>query len=892
MPEAIQDVELAKTEARILDRLNTLSNNQIASGSQMERLQYEALLTEALELSRGNYACMLSPAGRGAYAQQFIILTASVERNPLGDIIACHDSLHDRRQDPLVSSVLRQGRIVYGKPTDIGLPHCLPASHPTIRHYVLLPIELDLELTSVLFVANTEASPDQTLIDRLEKLNDTFKGQFRPSAVVPSVSAVKRSKKEDASRHYVQLMNSSLNAVVTVNERGDITAFNPAAELLFGRSSTLALGKPINRFVSHSYIVPILKQAPEFDNDHVSNGKVLNGVRSIEGTHENGQSLQLTASAYYTRIDHQVFITLLFAEQAISSVCSSRSADQQQFRLLTNLAPVGILQLNTDWTCDYANDMWSQLSGLTTEESIGEGWVDAIHAEDIVDSLVELREALSRREIFTRDLRLHKPTGKICWVNLSATVTINEKDSFSGCLLVLLDITDKQQVEQKLRFAAQHDMLTGLANRPAFLDQLQERLNGDTTRRRTALLYLDLDGFKSINDNLGHDCGDELLRQFADRLRTSLGVGDYAARLGGDEFTAIVDTAGGVDDICARAEHIVRTMRTTFEVFDNEIFLSVSIGIALAEDDAITSDELIKQADLALYRAKSSGRSRWVVFNSDFYQEDKQRSALESQLRIATERQEFSLAFQPQCNIANGELVGIEALLRWDSNAQATPNIQMVVQLLEETGLINDVGQWVLESACEQFMRWKRANVIVADCSLSVNVSVSQLNLANFVTRVERIIGRSGMNPSDLVLELTESTLIDKNSNYLRIINSIKEIGVKISLDDFGTGYASLSYLTRLPIDHLKIDRSFVMSMENEEVSHTIVLSILALAKAMNLSVVAEGIEQESTLKILADAQCEIGQGFYFSKPKSASDFELWLSDWQLTQSKKHPAIA
>ena len=871
-----------------LDSLTVESEDNL---SNLEREKFEVLLKHALRDAQADYACVLSPAGQGAYAEQFVKLSALVERNAEGLLQSCHDSLANRRPDPMILSVMRLRRGVCGKPTDIGLPACLPGSHPTIRYFVMLPIAVSEAHTSVLFVANPrDVSAGQTgqeLSNRLSVLVQTLAGRIDTTQ---PVAAHNTSVAGDdlGARHYIQLMSAAINAVVITDPMGKITAFNPSAERLFGCQSSRALGSRLNRYLPQEFLVPILKRATTFDASALASQSSFISQRSVAAVVESGQDVNLMCSAYFTQVGETVYTTFLFEHESESTPLLDASDSYQQFKALTNVAPVGIIQLAADWTCEYANMMWCQLSGLSVDESLNEGWVDAIHAEDVVDTLVDLREALSHNRIFSKDIRLQLPTGRISWVTLSATVTLNDAGHFSGCMLVLLDITEAHLAREKLRFAAGHDVLTGLANRSAFLDRLQERLNDDELRSKTALLYLDLDGFKAINDTLGHDCGDELLRQVATRLGDTVGSEDLCARLGGDEFTVIVasvDTTANISDL---AERIVRRFGETFTVFDNELHMSTSIGIAQASSSVTDSDELIKQADTALYRAKASGRSRWMVYTREFQHEDRQRSVLQARVRRATECGEFELAYQPQYRVDDERIVGFEALLRWYPSDIPAPDTQTLINNLEDSGLISEVGQWVLESACQQFRSWDTAGLLPDGCTMSVNVSAAQLSLANFAPRLNVILRRYGMSPGSLNLEITESALIEENSNCIRVIKQIKELGVRLSLDDFGTGYASLSYLTRLPIDYLKIDRSFILDMQSDEPSRIIVMSVLAMAETLNIKVVAEGIEEQSTLDLLRKTNCLYVQGYLMCEPKPAQALEPMLVR---NQYKRHQLI-
>lgn len=865
-----------------LDALEAHHENGVAANDPgPERKQYELLLLHALKLTDSNYACVISPAGRGAYAEQFVKLAAAAERGNGGVLQICHDSLANRRPDPMILSIMRLRRGVSGKPTDIGLPACLPGSHPPIRYFFMLPIEAGVSRTSVLFVANPavedSAKSGDGLMEKLQTLITALTDRQRDAHTAALPSTVGDNNEDSGARHYVQLMSASINAVVITDSAATITAFNPAAEDLFGRESARALGCSFDRYLPQEFLMPILKRSLNFDTPS-SAGEILPiRQRSVSAVIESGNTVHLTCSAYYTRVTGSVYTTFVFEHENETTPIQDASTSHQQFKALTNVAPVGIVQLGADWTCDYANDMWCQLSGLSMDETIGEGWVDAIHAEDVVDALVELRESLSNNQIFSSNIRLQRPTGKISWVTLSATITISETGQFSGCLLVLLDVTETHLASEKLRFAATHDALTGLANRSAFLDKLQERLNQPQQRADTALLFLDLDGFKSINDTLGHDCGDELLREVADRLLNSVASCDLCARLGGDEFTIIVTSVKTQDEICNLAERIVRNFNETFHVFDNELHLSTSIGIAFGSIQTSSSDEFIKQADTALYKAKSSGRSRWVVYTKEFENEDIQRSVLQARVRRATERQEFELVYQPQYRLDSSTIVGFEALLRWAPSDILGPDTQTLVDCLEDSGLINEVGQWVLETACLQYKKWCQAGLLPDDCTMSVNVSPAQLSLANFAPRLRVILERCQMPATRLNLEITESALIEKNSSCIPVIEQAKALGVSVSLDDFGTGYASLSYLTRLPIDYLKIDKSFILAMDNDESSNAIVMSVLAMAATLDIDVVAEGIEEHQTLEALRKTSCKYAQGFLLCRPKSALELESVL---------------
>jgi len=393
--KVVESVERSKTLAQELDEL--AARNPDADVS-LERRQFEALLLHALKISGGDYAFIMSPAGKGAYAEQFVKLGAAAERDKQGCVQPCYDSLYNRRPDPMIRSVMRLRRGVEGKPADMGLPLCLPGSHPPIRYFLMVPIESGVSRTAVLFVANpervqgTEAEAD--LMSELLSLGEVLSERQR-QVHDETTQHFSDSGSDDSARHYVQLMSASINAVVIVDPSGLITAFNPAAESLFGRESAHALGTTFDRFVPQEFLMPILKRAESFDADPVPREVVAINHRSVSAVCESGDTIPLTTSAYYTRVGNTVYTTFVFDHEHDTQDLPDNRTSLQHFQALTNVAPVGIVQLGVDWTCDYANELWCQLSGLSINETLAEGWVDAIHAEDVVHTLVELRAALS-----------------------------------------------------------------------------------------------------------------------------------------------------------------------------------------------------------------------------------------------------------------------------------------------------------------------------------------------------------------------------------------------------------------------------------------------------------------------------------------------------------------
>ena len=429
-------------------------------------------------------------------------------------------------------------------------------------------------------------------------------------------------------------------------------------------------------------------------------------------------------------------------------------------------------------------------------------------------------------------------------------------------LTVIEDVTERKQSERRIAHLAHHDALTGLANRVLFREQLEQSLKRVRSHGgRLALLYLDLDRFKGINDTLGHPVGDELLKDVAKRLRDCIGESDFVARLGGDEFAIVRDAFDTPDDVTALVTRILETMKAPYEIGGHHLVTEATIGVALAPDDAADPDELLKNADLARYRAKSDGRGTYRFFESSMDARMKSRRALEFDLREAIMCGGFELHYQPLVSFADGRVTGCEALLRWQHRSRGLISPSEFIPIAEETGLITPLGEWVLRTACLEAARWPE------EVKIAVNVSPVQFNNAGLVQSVIGALGASGLAPHRLELEITEAVLIRDDAAALGILHQLRALGVRIALDDFGTGYSSLSYLQRFPFDKIKIDRSFVSAIGDSDYSRNIVQAIVDIATTRQITTTAEGVETEEQSLALRGLGCTEMQGYLFSPP-------------------------
>jgi diguanylate cyclase (GGDEF)-like protein len=420
--------------------------------------------------------------------------------------------------------------------------------------------------------------------------------------------------------------------------------------------------------------------------------------------------------------------------------------------------------------------------------------------------------------------------------------------------------------DEQLYYQANYDALTALPNRLYFKDQLARRYaQAQREPQPFALLFIDLDNFKSINDSLGHAAGDEVLRQTAERLKQCVRETDTVTRLGGDEFTIILAQIRATRDPESVAEHVLQSMATPFIIAGNEHFLNASIGIALYPEDGKSAEELLRNADTAMYRAKEGGRGRFVYFEERMNVAAVARVNLERDLRRAIDRNEFSLRYQPQLDLRTGRVSGVEALLRWDSPDHGERQPTEFMALADETGLIEPIGEWALREACRQYVAWQDDGVLLPH--LAVNVSARQFRQKEFVAKVQSIVRETGIAPQCLELEITESLLLDANNGVAAMLDQIHTLGITLGLDDFGTGYSSLAYLKRFPMRTVKIDRTFVTDLSSAGGSGAIASAIIAMAHALQRRVVAEGVETERQAAILARLGCDHIQGYYYSHP-------------------------
>ena len=480
-----------------------------------------------------------------------------------------------------------------------------------------------------------------------------------------------------------------------------------------------------------------------------------------------------------------------------------------------------------------------------------------------------------------------------------------EAESETFYTAVVHDLTERQAVEKKLKRLAQFDSLTNLANRSLFADVLTETVADAKNKGSvSALLLLDLDRFKSINDSLGHQAGDELLRQVSARLTGCVRDNDLVARLGGDEFAIVLaDVCGDRDgkssnngvaaaqDIVTRAaERVIKVFRNPFNLQSREVHASASVGIAMCDNMVASAESLTKSADVAMYTAKGKGRNNYQFYTTNLDRLAEVKLSLENSLHQALRNRELTLHYQPQINRLSGEICGVEALLRWRHPTRGDISPTVFVPLLEEAGLILQVGEWIMSEAFQQRRLWADSGLLERSATMAINVSARQFN-NRLVDCVANSIHEAGIDPAMVEIELTESTLMENTEETNAVLAGLHDLGVGISIDDFGTGYSSLSYLKNFPFSSLKVDKSFVIDIDNNKSSSSIAEAVIGLAHTMGLKVIAEGVETPLALRVLNRYQCDVFQGFYFARPMCADDFEEYARNRDL-KSARSPSRA
>ncbi len=602
----------------------------------------------------------------------------------------------------------------------------------------------------------------------------------------------------------------------------------------------------------------------------------LDDVESINDAFEAGATDFITKPVIWPLFAQRVRYALRGSQIAIE-------LHDNQYRLeeAQRIANMGHYEIDLTTQKLACSNQLVEILGLQHEDMAPdlESLLTFVHPDDghaireAIDSLIQGGEPLNM------DFKVNRLDGSVGFACTRAELVRDRNKQPVRLVGIWHDVTERKAAEQRIHYLSYYDELTELANRTLFNDRLQQTLfEAARYNHLVGVMIIDLDRFKKINDSLGNDVGDQLLKEVANRLQPTMRKCDTLARLGDDEFGIMLGKMSAPQDAAKVAQRVLDSLRTPFYFVDEELFMTPSIGIAISPLDSNNIETLLKNANSAVFQAKETGRNNFQFYTSNMNAMAKERLSMESRLRRALDNNEFLLCFQPQIIIETGDLCGVEALLRWEDGKNGLTPPDEFIPMLEDTGLIIAVGEWVLRTACEQILEWQRCGY---ELNISVNLSPRQFNDPNLIDSVLKVIQETGIDPERLELELTESTLIESEAKAIETLTALKSTGIKLAIDDFGTGYSSLAYLKKLPLDYLKVDRSFVLNMKNDEDDRTIVSSTIDLAHNLGLKVIAEGIEDVQSLTLLKEMRCEIAQGFYIGRPLHPSQFQAWLTGYQ-----------
>lgn len=532
----------------------------------------------------------------------------------------------------------------------------------------------------------------------------------------------------------------------------------------------------------------------------------------------------------------------------------------------------------------YVNPALRQMLRLNDAELVGQNWAAVLFTNEEPERLSSLYRILNTGEEVHVTLRLMRSDGSEFWSDLYAAPVENDKGEYSHLVAVVVDITETKRYEEALEKRANFDELTGLANRNLLMDRLQVAMERSRrSHQAVALMLIDLDNFKYINDTLGHGVGDQVLQQAALRLQSCLRAQDTVARIGGDKFVIVVSEAVDKAFVAALMGRILTTIALPILAGNRELQLTCSIGVSLFPENGEDPDTLYKHADIAMYQAKAHGRNNFWFFTEDLNLRLNERVQLEHSLREAVTRQQLALLYQPQIDLQTNRIVGVEALLRWQHPDLGLIEPDRFIPIAEDTGLIIGIGDWVLKQATRQNKLWQSMGL--APLTIAVNLSARQFAEANLVPQVATVLKAAGLEPKYLCLEITESHVMQDAELAVHTLHQLKALGVMLSIDDFGTGYSSLSYLKKFPVDELKIDRSFVRDLHVDADDAVISQAIISLGHSLNIRVIAEGVEHAEQLTFLKSQGCDHGQGFLLGRPMSAEAFEVLLREAASDQS-------
>lgn len=662
------------------------------------------------------------------------------------------------------------------------------------------------------------------------------------------------------------ILQSANSLLVVLDNTGRIIRFNRACEKLTGYSFDDIGGTFVwDTLLEAKDITPVKQVFEDLRTSALPNNYKNNWV-----TKDGEKRMIEWSNSVITGNDNIISFIVTIGNDITERMMVEAERDKHARALDQSADSVMITDRNGD--IEYVNPSYENITGYSREELIGQN-PRIVNSGKQDDSFYKrLWETILAGEVF-RDVLINRAKdGSLYYEEKTIAPLLDSEGRVTSFVSTGKDITERVETQERMYYLAHHDVLTDLPNRILFLERLGHALTGiDRRDQICAVLFLDLDRFKNINDTLGHDIGDKLLQAVGERLKESVREGDTVARLGGDEFTVLLENIQSADAVAPVARKVLTELAVPYQIDDHELYSSASIGISMYPDDGADPKTLLKNADTAMYRAKDQGRNTYQYYSAEMGARVREYLTLETGLRHALDRNEFEIYYQPQVDLVEGTPFGAEALLRWRHPEHGLISPDDFIPLLEDTGLIVPVGEWVVKQACEQAMQWRKDGLQLQ--RMSVNLSSRQFDELDFLDNILEIVRQSGVPAGLLEIEITESLLLRQSYYTVDVLQLLDSSGIRIAIDDFGTGYSSLSYLKRYPISTLKIDRSFVRDITTDQGDAEIVKAILAMARSLKLNVIAEGVETKKQEEFLSKAGCRKVQGYLYAKPCPATQF-------------------
>jgi diguanylate cyclase (GGDEF)-like protein/PAS domain S-box-containing protein len=767
---------------------------------------------------------------------------------------------------------------------DVDFVRNRKSPHLGVKAGFAFPVLLGTEVVAVLeFFSNQAADPDRALLSVMSHV-----GTQLGRAVERERNRASLRQKEQQAQTIIETAN---DAFVAMNTDCLITAWNSRAEATFGWSRAETIGRRLDEV-----IIPERYRQAHRDATarFIATGKptIMGKTIEIHGLHRDGHEMPVELTVWSVgsgeNLSFNAFIRdITERKHAEEELRAANERLTSVFDKTFNNALIGMALVGLDGRILQVNPALCEMTGRGEEELLSTTTQDITHPEDVETELDFVNRVCTGELVsYQFEKRLQHAHGHSVWTLLVASVIKNAVGEPLHLIHQIADITERKRAEERLTHQALHDALTGLPNRTLFLDRLRHALARSSRWGAgfVAVMFIDFDRFKVINDSLGHEVGDAVLVSISERLQSLLRPSDTVARFGGDEFVVLceeVKTEKHVEEIARR---IARAVAEPLPLESGETVLTASVGIALSTSPADSPEVLLRDADAAMYQAKEGGRARYEVFDESMRHRAINRLEIENELRAAVPRGELRLHYQPQVHLADGRIMGVEALLRWQHPQRGLLLPADFISVAEESGLIIEVDRWALREGCLQLRRWIHEYGAEVPLALSVNASARSLAHLGYVDAVRHAIQESQIPAKLIFLEITESVLMDMTGSTMKVLNALRDLGVRLAIDDFGTGYSSLSYLKRFAVDLLKVDQSFVEGIGHDADDSAIAATVINLAHNMSLSALAEGVEAHPQVEKLRSLGCDLAQGYHFGAPQPPEAVEELLDDSRRVQ--------